>query len=123
MNNINKEFILNNIEEIKAFCEGKDVEYCSNICISDCNGSELNYEWFDLDESDLLIIAGTNPVRCHKLRIKPKKKFVYVNTYNLNNNEFIQQFSSLWIALSAAVKDHESIEYLSIAVKTEVDNE
>jgi len=116
MDEINKTFILNNINEIKAFCEGRDVEYLLHI-----KTNENFIMWHMLDEMSLSNIIGTKLHTNCKLRIKQKKKFVYVNNWiEMNGDQGFSTHNSTEMAISRIAKE---FDYLSIAVKTEVDDE
>ncbi len=117
MNKINKEFVLKYIEEIKAFCKGEKVE---------CK--EYKGNWFNLldDTATLLINSNEKISTDFSLRIKPKKKFVYINSWIDNSGDFQHEFKSEYNSSKEAVDRYchkIDIDYLSIAVKTEVGDE
>ncbi len=119
MSKINKEFVLKYIEEIKAFCEGNEVE-------SRLEGNII-FKWHLLNESKLSnIISNDEGLLDYQLRIKPKKKFVYINSWIDNSGDFQHEFKSEYNSSKEAVNRYcykIDIDYLSVAVKTEVDNE
>jgi len=116
MSEVNKEFMLNNIEEIKAFCEGKDVEYLLHI-----KTNENFIMWHTLNEMSLFNIISTKLYPNCKLRIKRKKEYIYVNTWlDSCGKKHTHKRSTSGSAISGI---SDGIDYLSIAVKTEVDDE
>ncbi len=112
---MNKAFIKKYIKEIEAFCKGKKVEFSLN--------DEVQEKWYTLDETDLMLMISGGINRSHKLRIKPETKYVYVNTWVDNTCDFQHEFKSEYNSSKEAVDRYcykIDIDYLSIAVKTEV---